>query len=249
LFFVLYDKKRARSSINPTASSKRLRISLTSPPPTTPSQAWERQQLESQSQESLAAPTEGSHAGTGSVATTEAAEDGYIDNGGDDFDGLDWDRLGRRWIKPLKQPARSQSWIYAHGYRVVRMDEPTRLFWVYKYCHIHKATAVSSIALKPPPRPPPILRNLSRAITFAVPASQNRKNFHFATSSGEIHDLPIALPQLNGAHTGEAIAAAVVAKLRVYRITSDTLGYFVLDNASNNDLRGTLLTGTLLRVK
>jgi hypothetical protein len=42
----------------------------------------------------------------------------------------------------LKQPARSQSWIYAHGYRVVRIDEPTRLFWVCKYCHIHKATSV-----------------------------------------------------------------------------------------------------------
>ncbi|EAT76060.2 hypothetical protein SNOG_16572 [Parastagonospora nodorum SN15] len=58
---------------------------------------------------------------------------------------------------------------------------------------------------------------------------------HFATASGEIHDLPIALPQLNGAHTGEAIATAIVATLRAYGITSDTLGYFVLDNASNND--------------
>lgn len=58
---------------------------------------------------------------------------------------------------------------------------------------------------------------------------------HFATASGKIHDLPIALPQLNGAHTGEAIATAVVATLRAYGITSDTLGYFVLDNASNND--------------
>jgi hypothetical protein len=58
---------------------------------------------------------------------------------------------------------------------------------------------------------------------------------HFATSSGEIHDLPIALPQLNGAHTGEAIASAVVATLKPYKITSSNLGYFVLDNASNND--------------
>lgn len=31
---------------------------------------------------------------------------------------------------------------------------------------------------------------------------------------GKIYDLPIALPQLNGAHTGEAIAIAVVATLR-----------------------------------
>jgi hypothetical protein len=120
-------KKHARLSNVPTTSAKRLRILATPPPPTTPSQAWERQQLESQPQESLSAPTEGSHAGTGSVATTiETAEDGYIDNGGDDFDGLDWERLGGRYIKPLKQPGRTQSWVYAHGYRVVRIDRPTR---------------------------------------------------------------------------------------------------------------------------
>jgi hypothetical protein len=58
---------------------------------------------------------------------------------------------------------------------------------------------------------------------------------HFATSSGEIHDLPIALPQLTGAHTGEAIAAAIVATLQSYLITSEKLGYFILDNAANND--------------
>jgi hypothetical protein len=58
---------------------------------------------------------------------------------------------------------------------------------------------------------------------------------HFVTSTGEIHDLPIALPQLTGAHTGEAIATAVVTTLRAYQITSATLGYFVQDNANNND--------------
>lgn len=58
---------------------------------------------------------------------------------------------------------------------------------------------------------------------------------YFATSSGEIYDLPIALPQLNSAHTGEAIAAAVIATLKAYKITSSNLGYFVLDNASNSD--------------
>lgn len=58
---------------------------------------------------------------------------------------------------------------------------------------------------------------------------------HFATSSGEIYDLPIALPQLNSAYTGEAIAAAVITTLKAYKITSSNLDYFVLDNASNND--------------
>jgi hypothetical protein len=120
-------KKRTRLLNVPTTLTKRLRISATPLLPTTPLQAWERQQLESQPQELLSAPTEGSQAGTSSVATTtETAEDGYIDSGGDNFDRLDWERLGGRYIKPLKQPRRTQSWVYTHGYRVVRIDQPTR---------------------------------------------------------------------------------------------------------------------------
>ena len=83
-------KKRARSLNVPTTLTKRLRISATPPLPTTPSQAWERQQLESQPQESLSTPTEGSHDGTSSVVTIiEIAEDSYINNGGDNFNRLD----------------------------------------------------------------------------------------------------------------------------------------------------------------
>jgi hypothetical protein len=52
---------------------------------------------------------------------------------------------------------------------------------------------------------------------------------------GEIYDLPIALLQLNGAYTSKAIATAIIATLQAYRVTLDTLGYFVLNNASNND--------------
>ena len=135
-------KKRTRSSIVSTTSKKRLRISPDLPPTPEPSQSWERQQLESQPQESISTPTEGSHAGTGSIATTEEAGDAYIDNGGDDYNGLDWERLGKNYIKPFKQPGRSQSWIYAHGYRVMRADALTRIFWVCKYCHIHKAAPI-----------------------------------------------------------------------------------------------------------
>jgi hypothetical protein len=42
---------------------------------------------------------------------------------------------------------------------------------------------------------------------------------HFADASGVIHDLPIALPQLAGAHTGEAIAKAISEMLEIYGIT------------------------------
>jgi hypothetical protein len=138
-------KKRTRSSNVAVNPPKPLRISVTPPLTPEPSQAWERQQLESQPQDSIRAPTEGSHAaaeGTHasakSVATIEAAGDDYINNGGDDYNGLDWDRLGRRYMKPLSQLRRAKSWIYQYGYRVVYRDAPTRQFWVCKYCHTHK---------------------------------------------------------------------------------------------------------------
>ena len=36
---------------------------------------------------------------------------------------------------------------------------------------------------------------------------------HFASHNGCVHDLPIALPQLTGGHSGEQIAAAVAEVL------------------------------------
>jgi hypothetical protein len=47
--------------------------------------------------------------------------------------------------------------------------------------------------------------------------------------------LPIALPQLTGAHSGERIAEVVLEILQKFDINTLKLGYFVLDNASNND--------------
>jgi hypothetical protein len=58
---------------------------------------------------------------------------------------------------------------------------------------------------------------------------------HYANSEGAIVDLPIALPQLVGAHTGEAIADAVTKILQSFSINRSKLGYFVLNNAYNND--------------
>ncbi|KAI0569829.1 hypothetical protein A1F97_11065 [Pyrenophora tritici-repentis] len=57
---------------------------------------------------------------------------------------------------------------------------------------------------------------------------------YFADASGVIRDLPIDLPLLAGAHTGEAISTAIIKTLKVYGITRDKLGYFVLDNAAND---------------
>ncbi|KAG9375693.1 hypothetical protein A1F94_013749 [Pyrenophora tritici-repentis] len=58
---------------------------------------------------------------------------------------------------------------------------------------------------------------------------------HFADADGTIRDLPIALPQLTGAHTGERIAEVVGNIIDVFGITRSQLGYFVLDNAYAND--------------
>ena len=47
--------------------------------------------------------------------------------------------------------------------------------------------------------------------------------------------MPINLPQLTGAYTGERLAEVVTLTLTTYGITADNVGYFVLDNASNNN--------------
>jgi hypothetical protein len=58
---------------------------------------------------------------------------------------------------------------------------------------------------------------------------------HYVTADGKLRDLPIALPQLTGAHTGEKMAEVVLTILQKFEINTRKIGYFVLDNASNND--------------
>jgi hypothetical protein len=58
---------------------------------------------------------------------------------------------------------------------------------------------------------------------------------HFATVDSNVVDMPIDLPQLTGAYTGERLAKVVILTLTTYGITADNVGYFVLNNASNNN--------------
>ncbi|KAG9378481.1 hypothetical protein A1F94_011597 [Pyrenophora tritici-repentis] len=297
---------------------------------------FESQFFESQTEEEGAA--EGSQAGT--AATTEASVDTEPDNG-DNFDGINWDRLPR-FMKPLTTGRRVKSWIFQHGYRVVELYDQNRVWFVCKYCHIHKVidtggktrpwlykdglkprrtgqqlslrqtletgVAVSQeaanamgnfniqqfrevavfclldnnlpmellarpsfremISLANPeaeaalwvsPRSvatyamrlfqymqPQIVCALSEAaskihISFDGWTTKGGKRgffgvvAHFANASGVIQDLPIALPHLAGSHTGDAIADTIKKTLQEYSIGSDKLGYFVLDNAANND--------------
>jgi hypothetical protein len=58
---------------------------------------------------------------------------------------------------------------------------------------------------------------------------------HYIDSCGNLQDLPIALSQLTGAHSGEKIAEVILETLDLFSIDAHTLGYFILDNASNNN--------------
>jgi hypothetical protein len=54
--------------------------------------------------------------------------------------------------------------------------------------------------------------------------------------------LPINLLQLVGAYTSEAITETIVKTLKAYSITYNKLGYFVLNNAANNNTAIAVIT-------
>jgi hypothetical protein len=58
---------------------------------------------------------------------------------------------------------------------------------------------------------------------------------HYVNKQGDIVDLPIALPQLTGAHSRHRIAKVVIQTLKEFGINAQRISYFVLDNASNNN--------------
>jgi hypothetical protein len=58
---------------------------------------------------------------------------------------------------------------------------------------------------------------------------------HYLSRDGLLEEYPVALPQLAGVHTGERIAEVVHETFEAFEIRSEKVGYFVLDNASNND--------------
>ncbi|KNG46889.1 transposase-like protein [Stemphylium lycopersici] len=96
--------------------------------------AWETQFLESQPEAEIVALTEGSHAGTISIADDAGARRlTWETDGADHFDG---ERL-KQYIKPVKAPTGKRSWIYQHGYRFVKRSNPKSVWFVCRYCHSH----------------------------------------------------------------------------------------------------------------
>jgi hypothetical protein len=45
----------------------------------------------------------------------------------------------------------------------------------------------------------------------------------------------LGLPELHGAHSGDNIASVVSATMQLFGVDAEKVGYFVLDNAYNND--------------
>lgn len=58
---------------------------------------------------------------------------------------------------------------------------------------------------------------------------------HHLNEDGDVEDYLLGLPQLHGEHSGDNIASVVNSVLQNFRIDRERLGYFVLDNATNND--------------
>jgi hypothetical protein len=58
---------------------------------------------------------------------------------------------------------------------------------------------------------------------------------HYVSCDGKLTDLLIALPQLLGAHSGKNMGRVVSTSLQQFGISSCTIGYFVLDNTTNNN--------------
>jgi hypothetical protein len=279
----------------------------------------------------------------------------------DTFDGLNWADIPQ-YTKPLRTLKGKKSWVFQHGYRVAKLGNPTRTFWICRYCYRHQnrdgmrpievttsTTAAIShmgqaraghrldrqgrLASTTLPRGQTSLRLLSNSrvavsqdiantlggfdvqglryaavswlvdnnhalrefetpafremIAYANPeaaealwvshrsisafvmrlyrhleplvvadlsqaASKIHISFdgwttkggkrgffgvvaHYADTFGNLRDLPIALPQLTGAHTGERIAEVVYKTLQQFQVDSSKVGYFVLDNAYAND--------------
>jgi hypothetical protein len=57
---------------------------------------------------------------------------------------------------------------------------------------------------------------------------------HYISESGQLEHSVLALRELDGAHSGENQSACVIEVASEYGIASK-IGYFVMDNASNND--------------
>ncbi|KAA8613295.1 Dimer-Tnp-hAT domain-containing protein [Pyrenophora tritici-repentis] len=173
-----------------------------------PIPTFELQFLESQAEAEIVAPTEGSRAGT--VATTEAGEGGQDETNSalvENFDGIDWARLPD-FIKPLARSKRPKSWIFQYGYRVVERHATSRIWFVCKYCHVHKTIDAGRGGLF----------NITQATTSAATHLSQPKPGHNLTKDG---------PKLAQRARGQlSLRQAFDAGLDVQQNTANAFGNF-----------------------
>ena len=322
--------------------------------------AFEVELRESQPEVSIQAPATASSAVTVASAETDNTE-GFDERFADNFDGIDWSRLPA-FIKPTRTLKQRKSWVWQYGYRVALRVNPSRTYFICRYCFQHRAldinggiaevtkatsSASAHLALNKPghrisktgtiPHREEGQLTIAMAVARGVDVSQSAANAlgnfdvqrfrlsaiqwlvdnnlpisvfesssfrsmmgfanpeaeaalwqshhsvarfvlrlydymapqvvaelsqaaskihisfdgwttkggkrgffgvvaHYATADGDIRDVAIDLPQLAGVHSGDRIADCIDQVLKKFSITAAKLGWFVLDNASSNDV-------------
>jgi hypothetical protein len=99
-----------------------------------PTADLESQLRESQAEDTIVAPAEGSKAATAAKGAIDEGFDAHLE---DDFEGIDWTRLAQ-YMKPLASVQTKRSWVYRYGWRVALIKDPDRIFFVCRHCHKHK---------------------------------------------------------------------------------------------------------------
>jgi hAT family C-terminal dimerisation region len=77
-------------------------------------------------------------------------------------------------------------------------------------------------------------------LSFDLWTSPNNMAFvgvvgHFMSSKYKVESVLLGLRRIQGTHTGENIAEAVLKVIHKYGLSGDQMGWFVLDNATSND--------------
>ncbi|KAI1669709.1 hypothetical protein L13192_05225 [Pyrenophora tritici-repentis] len=197
---------------------------------------------ETQPEEAIASPTEGSEEATAALLTkaSDATEEIFDRELQDNFNSIVWTRL-KKYIIPLTTQKAKKSWVYRHGYRVALKKDPSKLYFpafreliaaanldaeaALWASHYSVARYVMRLYEYIRPR---VVKDVSEAfskihISFNGWTTKGGKRgflgivAHYVNKHGDLIDLPIALPQLQ------------------FNIDARKIGYFVLDNASNND--------------
>jgi len=71
------------------------------------------------------------------VASSHTADEPFDREYEDNYDGIDWSHL-QRFMKPPTTSRCTVSWIHQHGYRVVLRSDVETVYFVCKFCHVHK---------------------------------------------------------------------------------------------------------------